>query len=140
MTLFSLLHKINKYRHARSKWIAAGRPLRTDERIAEIWDNHCSKCDKREADKCSMCGCFIRRNGVILNKIAWGTERCDLGCWEVEIPNVDDIVIGDVDKQEIEQLEREFEGRKEYINDDKEKPLSSPFVKQKEKGVSGCCD
>ena len=138
-TLFSLL---KKYLHARSKWIAAGRPLRTDERIAEIWDNYCSKCDKREADKCSMCGCFIRRHGTILNKLAWGTERCDLGCWEVEIPNLEDVVVSDVDKQEIEQLEREFEGRKEYVSEDitKEKPLSSPLVKQKEKGSNECCD
>jgi hypothetical protein len=139
--LFQLLPKINKYRHSRSKWIAAGRPLRGDERIAEIWDNYCFGCDNREADRCKLCGCFIRRNGTTLNKLAWGTEACDKKLWDIEIPDKE-VVVGGADYEEIDRLEKEFEGRKEYIMEDaiivdRKKPLSSPFVMQKEKG---CCE
>lgn len=135
MNLFSLL---KKYLHARSKWIAAGRPLRTDERIAEIWDNHCSNCDKREADRCTMCGCFIRREGVTLNKLAWGTEDCPVKKWQLEVLDIPNVELSEKDKLEIEELE-EQERTKEFVPDEPKKtPHKISLVKQKEN--MGCCD
>ena len=133
LTLFSLFQK---YRHARSKWIAAGRPLRTDERIAEIWDTYCKNCGDREADRCKLCGCFIKRHGTTLNKISWATECCDKNLWQIEVEDKE-VQISANDLSEIEQLEASYEDRIEYIADEPKKILKktplSP-IKQEEKG------
>jgi hypothetical protein len=132
LTLFSLFQK---YRHARSKWIAAGRPLRSDERIAEIWDTHCKNCPNREADHCKLCGCFIKRHGTTLNKIAWASEDCPAGLWSIDIIDKE-VQISANDLSEIEQLEASFEDRIEYIADEPKQQKKTPLspIKQEEKG------
>lgn len=73
---------VRRYRIALSNWKAAGNPLRTDDRIAEIYDGKCVPCEHfRKAplvDKgqCNLCKCLISRTGVNLNKLAWATEAC----------------------------------------------------------------
>lgn len=72
-----------KYARALTRWIAAGRPTRDDEEVAEIVAV-CETCDKYKADKsrCSVCGCKVHTPGItILSKAKLGTERCHKDKW-----------------------------------------------------------
>ena len=70
------------YVHERKKWIAAGKPVRSPERVAELFDNVCSPCEYFVAtgvDKgvCGLCRCSLKRYvGAWFNKLEWGTTRC----------------------------------------------------------------
>lgn len=67
----SLWAKIGKFFTARSRWVAAGKPLRTAERIREI-KALCAVCPHRDIERnaCRLCGCALRM------KIKWATEPC----------------------------------------------------------------
>jgi len=73
-----MLDKIKSFAVAHAEWIAAGMPLRTSERMIEIYDNICSKCEHFKEDTCTVCGCNIKREGNTLNKLAMATTRCPL--------------------------------------------------------------
>ncbi len=78
----SLGEKFVNYYGAIRKWIAAGRPARTPEEINKLFEEHCKKCDKYDADKhaCKNCGCAVSTDSTPLtNKLAMATERCPLG-------------------------------------------------------------
>lgn len=65
-------------------WIQKGRPRRTDEQVAAIFDEHCSKCERFDAEtkSCKSCGCAVAPTGHPLgNKISMATEKCPLGRW-----------------------------------------------------------
>ena len=64
-----------------ASWLAAGRPKRSSERIAEIFDSLCRPCPHFAASSdaqgsCKLCGCALRRQGGLLNKISMATESC----------------------------------------------------------------
>jgi orotate phosphoribosyltransferase len=74
---------ITAHQFARSvtRWMAAGRPTRTPERIAEILADHCDKagdrCPQYQAGRCNACGCPINNDPTPLtNKLAMATEPC----------------------------------------------------------------
>ena len=74
---------VARWAAALARWIKAGRPLRTDEEVAEIVVV-CKECDKYKADsgRCSLCGCKILTPGMaILSKAKLGTERCPRDKW-----------------------------------------------------------
>jgi hypothetical protein len=74
-----LIRGVN-FASAMARWVAAGRPMRTqseiDERLAicqacpELVDNHCAKC-----------GCACVETNQLMNKLALATEKCPLGKW-----------------------------------------------------------
>lgn len=72
----SWFEKLKNYSNARTKWINAGKPLRTEEEIKMIFDTYCKTCPFLENNNCKLCGCNIKRQGVHLNKLAWSTEQC----------------------------------------------------------------
>ena len=77
-----LMDKVMNYAAAVRKWVAAGRPVRTEEEIAEIYEKHCSGCTMfdKERQVCNSCGCPANKNQPPLkNKLAMATEECPLG-------------------------------------------------------------
>ena len=79
MVLPSVTELAINYKKERKKWVDAGKPMRTDERILQIYNEKCEPCDFRRKNRCGFCGCFVKPKGTLLNKIAWGTTRC--ACW-----------------------------------------------------------
>lgn len=73
--------RLMRYGSAVKRWIAAGRPVRSDDRVREIFDTLCRPCELFDAKRqtCRLCGCHVRRSGSALsNKIKMATERCPL--------------------------------------------------------------
>lgn len=76
--------KIMGYYSAIRRWVASGRPTRTDDEVKDIYENHCLKCERfdHDAQSCNACGCAIRLSGTPLtNKIKMGSEHCPIGRW-----------------------------------------------------------
>ena len=87
---------IFNYVEALNRWIKAGRPIRTDEEVQEIYSKFCGVCAQRDptTQKCKLCGCYVRPDEVGLfqllkmvgasatvNKIRMGTEHCPRKLW-----------------------------------------------------------
>lgn len=82
-----IAQKVGAFTLAVQKWIAAGRPFRDEQQIAAIFEV-CAGCPKFRPNKgsedrgyCRACGCRVRRQGGLLNKIKMLTENCPLGKW-----------------------------------------------------------
>jgi len=77
--------KLIGYASAIKKWVAAGRPTRSEEEQKKILEDHCLKCEMydREKDSCKNCGCSLAQTGnPLTSKLAMGTESCPLGRWK----------------------------------------------------------
>lgn len=79
----------NRFMSARDKWIKAGRPERTDEEVAHIYDAFCKPCKFLQNGSCKLCGCLINRERKYLNKLRWATEQCphEPPFWKAEVQN-----------------------------------------------------
>lgn len=74
--------KIYNYFGAIRRWVASGRPTRTKEEVAKLFEEHCKVCDRYDPEKhaCKNCGCAVAKEGDPLdNKLAMATEHCPLG-------------------------------------------------------------
>lgn len=74
--------KLKNYYGAIRRWVAFGRPTRTQEEIDLIFEVHCNRCERydREKHACKSCGCSISKESSPLgNKLAMATEHCPLG-------------------------------------------------------------
>lgn len=90
-----LIKKGVNFTWAYAKWVIAGKPLRDDKYIFELYDTHCSGCDffiphkkKKNQGECDSCGCHIKRISAEeddLNKLAWPTEGCPEEFWDADI-------------------------------------------------------
>lgn len=74
------------YRYARSlsRWIKAGRPVRSEDEILGIFTTYCQECEFMDHDysRCKVCGCHVGTiPSPLLNKIAMATENCPEGKW-----------------------------------------------------------
>jgi len=72
-----------KYAKALMRWIAAGRPVRTDDEVAEIVAM-CEACKhyKAKQKRCSVCGCRVSTGKLaVFNKCRLLTEFCPWGKW-----------------------------------------------------------
>ena len=75
-----------RYTRALARWIKAGRPVRNQEEISEIYEI-CRQCRTLDTatNSCKYCGCRIgNHSNPLLNKIAMATERCPVGKWPTE--------------------------------------------------------
>ena len=69
------------------RWVAAGRPERSDEEVQCILETFCagtSPCDWYDAARqvCRGCGCNVTSGGhAIFNKIRMATEHCPRNLW-----------------------------------------------------------
>jgi len=71
---------------ALTRWIKAGRPVRSQEQIQEIY-GICQQCRALDATTnfCKYCGCRVANHpNLMLNRIAIATERCPVGKWPLE--------------------------------------------------------
>jgi len=73
-------------RHPRAwtRWIKAGRPVRSQEEIQKIYEI-CQQCKAldTETNSCKYCGCRIASHGNPLrSRIAMATERCPVEKWQ----------------------------------------------------------
>lgn len=72
---------ISNYKEENRKWNDSGNPLRTPERINELFQI-CSQCPHFvklpliTTGQCSICSCFIKQHSNTLNKLAWATTEC----------------------------------------------------------------
>ena len=76
--------KVVRYTRALSRWVKAGRPVRTEEEIIQIFEQHCQACSDYEerTSSCGHCGCRVNTSNIApLNKIAMQTEHCPLEMW-----------------------------------------------------------
>ena len=85
----SMTQKVKNASVAAVKWVAAGRPIRSDERIKELFSicQECPEFKKRkntEDGSCRLCGCPIKQNGV-RNKLMMATEECPIGKWKADV-------------------------------------------------------
>jgi len=79
--IFTLAYR---YTRALSRWIKAGRPVRSEEEIKHFFELYCEPCEAYEAESssCRYCGCRVNRvQAAMLNKIAMATEECPLEKW-----------------------------------------------------------
>lgn len=72
-----------------AKWIKAGRPRRSPEAIAELFVI-CQGCEfyVTKGDgvgKCGACGCWLKKNGGMMNKLEWATEACPRSKWQATV-------------------------------------------------------
>ena len=75
---------LDNYWKAVKKWVASGRPARTDSEVAKIHREFCAPCDwyDSESQRCKGCGCAVKPKGIaILNKIKMKTEHCPRNFW-----------------------------------------------------------
>ncbi len=86
-----------RYAEAIARWIAAGRPIRTDTQVDQILNQHCRQCQWFQDSRChhEQCGCRVVEAkeetrtfaGLILpramlNKLRMATERCPVTKWQ----------------------------------------------------------
>lgn len=72
-----------RYTSAVARWIAAGKPKRTQEEIDHLF-TICQACEhfSQKVSACRLCGCRINRNHRALgNKLAMATESCPIKKW-----------------------------------------------------------
>jgi hypothetical protein len=80
----SMLNLAYRYTRALSRWIKAGRPVRSEEEIKQIFKTFCEPCEAYDSknSSCCHCGCRVNRmRAAPLNKIAMATEECPLEKW-----------------------------------------------------------
>ena len=74
--------KVKNYFGAVRRWIANGRPSRSQEEINKLFKENCESCDRYDPEKhaCKNCGCAVSNDSSPLsNKLAMASERCPLG-------------------------------------------------------------
>lgn len=80
-----------RYAKAITKWVAAGKPKRSDEDVARILaicqSNECGKyaVNALIGGRCTVCGCRVNSSQMALaNKIRMATEECPQQRWKQE--------------------------------------------------------
>jgi hypothetical protein len=82
----SIFNLAYRYTRALSRWIKAGRPVRSNVETKKIFELFCEPCEAYDAQSsaCRHCGCRVSPVAAALhNKIAMATEECPLGRWGI---------------------------------------------------------
>lgn len=74
-----VISMIKRYMDAHTKWVKAGKPLRSSQEIKDIYAI-CENCQHFRKDlfgsRCGICNCRLHDTRKQLNKIAMATESC----------------------------------------------------------------
>jgi hypothetical protein len=76
--------QIYSYWESIKRWLAAKRPVRTEDEVKKIHADYCSKCEwyDEQSQRCRGCGCKVRPQGLaVFNKIRMATENCPQKLW-----------------------------------------------------------
>lgn len=79
-----IVRRAISYAEAVAQWTAAGRPVRSDKDVEQIFNRFCKCCRWYDRPKkiCKGCGCRVADNGyAIRNKIKMATESCPRNFW-----------------------------------------------------------
>lgn len=79
-----IVRRAISYAEAMAQWTAAGRPVRSDKDVEQIFNRFCKTCRwyDRPRKICKGCGCRVADNGyAIRNKIKMATENCPRELW-----------------------------------------------------------
>lgn len=78
-----LLGQAINFASSTAKWVAAGRPVRSDDEVAAILEQICQPCEFfNDRGSCSKCGCKVSKSeSGFLNKLRRATEFCPIGKW-----------------------------------------------------------
>ena len=81
----SVAAQLSNYAAAVSRWLAAGRPVRTDEKVGELLEIcQDNRCGKYRDGQCLACGCRVNSSGwALTNKLRMATEDCPKGMWPI---------------------------------------------------------
>jgi hypothetical protein len=86
-----LIVQAKNYIIAYTKWVAAGKPLRTPQAIAELFVI-CENCPSMNfipisdgIGRCAECACWLRKDSRDRNKLAWPTSPCPDGHFQNEV-------------------------------------------------------
>ena len=76
----NMMSLANRYYKERKIWMEAGKPYRTEEEMAAIYEV-CKECPFFEkttgpGGKCGVCGCYLSPTRYYANKISWATTSC----------------------------------------------------------------
>ena len=77
-----MIKKINQFIQEYIKWKKSGHPIRTQERVNELFiicsSNECKNYNKKDEDSggCNICGCTLNKEMTGLNKLLWSTTKC----------------------------------------------------------------
>lgn len=128
-----------RYLEEKAKWKKAGKPVRSDERIKELFAI-CSPCEyyKLKTDhsgSCGICGCNIKNRITSLNKLAWATTRCPLENpkW-IEEEGYQNLEVSEAEIKKEEQNEIVAE----KVTDTKKEQNINPAPIKKKSGGCGC--
>jgi len=80
----ALLMQLMSWKEAVKKWREAGKPVRSDEEVNAILEQHCKACSWYDKDKrrCKGCGCKVTDGGIaVFNKVRMATEHCPRDLW-----------------------------------------------------------
>lgn len=102
-----MMAKVDHYQAAVRRWHEAGCPIRTDEEMAEIFEQHCAKCPYYANGTCrhEQCGCNVgppdeksplvsiasvlgvgKPAEALTNKLRMATEKCPTGKFPAAYP------------------------------------------------------
>ncbi len=73
---------VTNYFGAVRRWVASGRPRRSEKEIEQLFNENCKGCDRYDPVKhaCKSCGCQVSTDSSPLsNKLAMATEHCPIG-------------------------------------------------------------
>lgn len=138
-----MFENIKQYIIERAKWRKSGKPLRTPERIEQLFkicsSNQCLNYISKDIDRgeCNICHCNLLRQGNYFNKLAWGTTRCPLEhpLWvEENVYQIDDITSEDIVQAEQEHNLESAAPAQEIIPEQ----VPAPFVPPPARGGCGC--
>jgi hypothetical protein len=84
------LPDIELYRQEKENWKASGQPVRSDEKVAELYEI-CISCDEyiamplaKDRGQCKICTCLLSKDGDHMNKLRWATTKCPINKWVEE--------------------------------------------------------
>lgn len=82
----SVTAQLSSYAAAVSRWLAADRPVRTDEHVSELLAIcQGNRCGKYRDGQCLACGCRVNSSGwALANKLRMATESCPKGLWSAD--------------------------------------------------------
>ncbi len=87
-----IVAKASRYAVAVVRWVAAGRPTRSDSEAQAILEGFCRPCEHYTAKgACRLCGCCLEGKSGLSSKVRMATQGCPVGKWPavVEAPPVE---------------------------------------------------